>query len=368
VLNRYLGTYRFIYNKCVELDQQIQKHNYETGGRVRLTQSKLRNELLNSNSPLMKECPWLSEIGYNFRDEACRDYLKAKKTSITLLRNKRISQFKMRFKSKKDRNQSFGIVHKDWGRSRGKLAHVFSSKHMAYGGVNDLVVNKDTTIIRDQLGRWWICMLFNVEQRDNQAPIDSIIALDPGHRTFMTGYDPKGKAFEFARYDFKRVFNLCRHLDTLESKYAKSGKKKTIKKALKKHRHRIKNLIVEVHRKVSLFLVRNYRTILLPKFETQQMVMKKGRKRRLFKSVARNLMVWSHYAFKQRLKSKAEEYGSQVIDCTEEYTSKTCTNCGHVANVSGKTKRCPSCKVVVDRDIGAARNILMKFLTEKVPS
>ena len=44
------------------------------------------------------------------------------------------------------------------------------------------------------------------------------ITLDPGMQTFQTGYDCEGNAFEFAgKKDEHHLFQLCKHLDELES-------------------------------------------------------------------------------------------------------------------------------------------------------
>ena len=78
------------------------------------------------------------------------------------------------------------------------------------------------------------------------------------------------------------------------------------------------------------------------------------------------MLTWSHYRFRQRFLHKIREYPScQLIIVDEHYTSKTCGNCGKIywKLGSNKTFNCPSCKVVMDRDIQAARNILLRFLT-----
>lgn len=56
--------------------------------------------------------------------------------------------------------------------------------------------------------------------------------------------------------------------------------------------------------------------------------------------------------------------GGELIDCTEEYTSKTCTRCGRINHNLGSNKvfTCASCKLIIDRDINGARNILLKNL------
>jgi hypothetical protein len=44
------------------------------------------------------------------------------------------------------------------------------------------------------------------------------------------------------------------------------------------------------------------------------------------------MQMLSHYKFRQHLKNKCNEYGCEMIVVTEEYTSKTCTNCGKIEN------------------------------------
>lgn len=89
-----------------------------------------------------------------------------------------------------------------------------------------------------------------------------------------------------------------------------------------------------------------YRLIFLPTFETSQMVAKTGNKKRKINSkTVRQMLKWSHFRFKQTLKFPAFKRGCTVLDVTEEYTSKTCTSCGHIhAKLGGfKTFKCPHC-------------------------
>ncbi|KAK1935217.1 hypothetical protein P3T76_010983 [Phytophthora citrophthora] len=50
--------------------------------------------------------------------------------------------------------------------------------------------------------------------------------------------------------------------------------------------------------------------------------------RKIRSPTARALMAQAHFKFKQRLKYKMKRTGGRVIDCEEEYTSKTCSSCG----------------------------------------
>jgi len=61
----------------------------------------------------------------------------------------------------------------------------------------------------------------------------------------------------------------------------------------------------------------------------------------------------SHYKFRQHLKNKCNEYGCEMIVVTEEYTSKTCTNCGKIENnFKKREKNCSNCNYKINRDIG----------------
>ncbi|KAL3664175.1 hypothetical protein V7S43_011056 [Phytophthora oleae] len=54
-----------------------------------------------------------------------------------------------------------------------------------------------------------------------------------------------------------------------------------------------------------------------------------------------------------------------VIDCKEEYTSKTCSTCGEIKDNLGGNHvfRCTACGAVLDRDVNAARNIFHKNMS-----
>ena len=78
------------------------------------------------------------------------------------------------------------------------------------------------------------------------------------------------------------------------------------------------------------------------------------------------MLTWSHYRFKQTLKFHALKRDCVVHDVTEEYTSKTCSKCGHVHEKLGGNKKfkCPSCGHELPRDWNGAINIFIKSLND----
>lgn len=137
-----------------------------------------------------------------------------------------------------------------------------------------------------------------------------------------------------------------------------------MKRAARRIRKKIRNLVDEVHKKLTKFLVDRFNTVLLPNFETKRMV--RRAERRIGSKTARAMLGWAHFRFRQRLLNKCREYPwCKVIICDEHYTSKTCGNCGFIDYNLGqkKTFSCPQCCTEMDRDVNAARNILLRFLT-----
>ena len=86
-------------------------------------------------------------------------------------------------------------------------------------------------------------------------------------------------------------------------------------------------------------------------------------------------MTLAHYKFQQRLKDKSREFPlCRVEIVSEAFTSKTCGRCGKInETLGGKAVfECANCQLKLDRDIHAARNILLRALEKeggkKIPS
>ncbi len=84
-----------------------------------------------------------------------------------------------------------------------------------------------------------------------------------------------------------------------------------------------------------------------------------------FMTANRHLALSAHDAglaeFQQLLAYKAEEAGTQVVTVNPAYTSQACSACGVVVQkeLSVRVHVCPDCGLTLDRDVNAARNILM---------
>lgn len=120
-------------------------------------------------------------------------------------------------------------------------------------------------------------------------------------------------------------------------------------------------MIKDMHQKLSAWLSTHYREVLLPTFETSAMVAR-GPRRRISKATARLMMSQAHYKFGTLLQHQMATRQGRVVLVGEQYTSKTCSACGHMNETLGRQTvfRCATCGLVADRDVNAARNILHK--------
>jgi len=245
---------------------------------------------------------------------------------------------------------------------------VSATKHLPkpeFKGHNFCIITHRATELTYAKGRWEAHFVVEAEPEINST--QKIIAIDPGVRTFLTGFN--GNEFlEFGSGDFQRIARLCVHLDALKSRHDKAIGRKfkrlryKLRIAMRTIRLRIKNLRSECHKQVASYLANNYDVIVLPTFETSQMVVKNSRK--LHSKTARAMMTWAFYQFSQTLQHLCNRYGSKLVRITEEYTSKTCTSCGHVHQKLGSSKvfKCPKCNYEIPRDFNGALGIFLKAL------
>ena len=362
-----MGAVRWTYNQTV-----THLNSPETKGRQSI--KEVRALCVNNEAT---RTAWAKNVPYDVRDEGARDAKKAVGSNMAKQRIRKkqgLSHcFKLRYRRKKFSAQETLVVHsKHWSHPRGLYYDLLGKSGSKLKSAETLPVKLeyDIRLMRTRLNEYYLCIPLGTSSRiDNQEPDPTapcVIALDPGVRTFMTGYDASGRVIEWAVGDTTRIHRLSKEIDSLHKRWGDvaHARRYKMKRAALRIRQELRNLVDEVHRKLSKWLCESYRVVLIPLFETQQMV-KKGH-RRLNSKTARAMCTWSHFRFRQTLMSKAKMYPhTLIVETTEEFTSKTCGGCGVLNNKLGGKKifTCGSCGFRSDRDFNGARNILIRHLT-----
>lgn len=354
VWRKWLAASRYCYNAAMALLRDTYKSGEKLPGAYNL------RKLVMASIP-----DWVNSTPFNLRGAAVIDAHAAfKKTD-------KDNKLTPKFRSCRNPVLSFKLQSPNWNRNTTYPTHKIDT------GVklSDLKVNpseempgtmpSDFNVVLDR-GRWFITYTVKEERTSNNS--QQAIALDPGVRTFLTGFDGN-KIIEMGKSSISRIVVLCKRLDRIQSEIAKAKgrnnkrKRFTLRKLSQQLRVKTRNLVDECHKKIACFLTSNYSEVIIPTFESSDMVYKA--KRKINSKTARSMLTWAHYRFKQRLIQQATKRGSRVIEVGEEYTSKTCSKCGHIHGKLGGSKKfkCPECGHKIDRDANGSINIYIKTIS-----
>lgn len=358
----WMSACRYVYNQAIaalkdngiahyrQLAQEYrQQHKLQTGKHGATDSQFFRNLIMNSDLP-----EWVQNSPCHIRQNAIEDAWDAHCQALANAGSSSFRSFKLPSQSIKFNPSNF---------SQGTW-YPQKVKGLSYKASEPIPVEclYGTQLVK-QRDRWYAV----IPEVKVLEPSEStgVIALDPGVRSFLTGYDGT-KLTEIANGDIGRIYRLCQHLDKLISRAskAKSSIKRRMLKAANRMRFRIRNLVDEIHHQVARWLVNNYKLIMLPTFETSNMVRRATRK--IGSKSVRAMMNWSHFRFKSHLKQLAARHNVIVLDVDESYTSKTCSQCGclHASLGGNKTFKCSNCGIIVDRDWNGVFNIMLKTLRD----
>ncbi|KAK9240712.1 putative transposase DNA-binding domain-containing protein [Lipomyces kononenkoae] len=342
ILVKWIEAARWTFNECLRV---VNDHKDEAS---RISKKELRAKAINKEAIVSLQKPWLVDTPSAIRDAAMDDLLKAIKAGAARYeKDKKV--FKIRYRSRRYCFQeSIVIPRKHWQRSRGKYAFL---RQMKSAKILPNELPHDSRLVRErQTGHFYLCVPGPLEVVDTTGAegAPQVVSLDPGS-------------------DIGHIYRLCYRLDGLQSRWSKGTvhkKKRQMQKAAALIRRRIKSLVNDLHSRTAHYLCSSYNLVILPKFQTQQMV-QIGR-RKIQSKTARAMLTLRHFCFQQRLIDKAREYPQcRIVLVSEAHTSKTCGRCGRLNNVGGdKVYRCSHCGFVCDRDVNGARNILVRYCTK----
>jgi IS605 OrfB family transposase len=227
------------------------------------------------------------------------------------------------------------------------------------------------------------------------------VALDPGVRTFHGNYrslvfvslecrrltlfacpyihigmyDLDGRFGEIGAGQIQQIVRIAkragrirshidRHLQDRRPGDHNKAKRKRARKKVRAAMLKTRDLKSDAHWKTAKSLCERYDHVVIPRLPVAKMV------QTLARSTSRQLMHWSHYQFRQRLQHKAAQLGVCVHVVNEAYTSMTCGRCLWIEESfrrnSSKHFECRRCGYAADRDLNAARNIMLKTIEAAV--
>jgi len=192
--------------------------------------------------------------------------------------------------------------------------------------------------------------------QQKQSANKNIVSIDPGIRTFLTCLSDD-HIKEIGTNMGKIIKNKLIYLDKISNNENLNKKKQN--KLLSKTRNKIKNCVNDYHWKTINHLTAEYKHILIGNFSTKDMG--ESNQRKMIKRIGSNMRF---YVFKSRLQYKCYLSGTKYAEIDEYCTSKCCSACGkYKSDLYGqKIYNCLDCGLIIDRDINASKNILLKSI------
>lgn len=389
ILNLWFNECDKVYNFCVDYSKKISKRINKS---ILFDYQKLKIKIFKKMYGKNKK-----PVPYDILTDEVRAFCSNYKSAISNIKNGNIKFFELKHKTRKN-GRSIIIPKKSI--QENSIFKTFMGEMKGINKININNINSDCRLIYDKrLNRYYLKCPFYFDPKVIKNR-EKLVALDPGEKVFMTYYSENNcgmighdirkniLVYEGRIRKFQRILSQDKNRNGNKLK-----NRNKIRNKIRSNYRKINNLVKELHNKTALYLVRNYDRILIPKFETQQMIRngnkktsknkinkkineikndnsienkKKeyklvNRKRRLNGRVKFVLMMQSHYKFRQHLKHKCLEYGCEMKEVTEEYTSQCCGKCGYLSkNYYNRIKKCSNCNFEIERDINGSRNIFIK--------
>ena len=101
----------------------------------------------------------------------------------------------------------------------------------------------------------------------------NVVSIDPGEKVFLCLYCPSGHVVSICE-DIRKneIFQKLKGLDKLVSKRKKVKNKTGYTRAIHRIYKKIKNMKNDMHHKASLYICKNYKNIIIPKYESKSMM------------------------------------------------------------------------------------------------
>jgi transposase, IS605 orfB family len=354
-INQLLGGYRVVYNQTLALKQEAYNLNKTNLGLRDLSKyffGTLRKD---------EEYSWLKEQNTKVVKQAIRQMLTAYENFFKLHKGF------PKFKSKKDKQSLLFPLETISKKNTFETKHISlvkTLKNIKFR-CSDLYfkrlqVYKDkirsATLTKTKSGNYFLSILVDIPQDElvKFKKTGNQIGIDLGVKDFVITSD--GEVFEnkhFLKKEEQKLKRLQRQL----------SKKKKGSNNLNKQQIRIAKVFEHITNKKENYihsvvneLLTYYDTIYMEDLNVRGML----RNHKLAKSIQEVGL----YRFKSVLQSKALVNNKQVIFIGRFYpSSKTCSCCGYKKQdlkLSDRFWVCPECNTKHDRDINAARNILIE--------
>ncbi len=219
---------------------------------------------------------------------------------------------------------------------------------------------KRLTIRRSSTKKWYVSLMVEDTPKEVLPESEKAIGIDIGISNFAVFSD--GTSIENQRYLAEWEGRLA-DAQSKKDKLPKGSPERKIANRKVSHIYeKLGNLRDNFAHQLSRDIVDEYGIICLEDIDIRNLIEMKP-------YMAKRILDASWDRFRNYVAYKAESAGRKVVLVNPAYTSQKCSGCGTIVkkDLSERVHSCPVCRLVMDRDLNASKNILRLGLQSLVP-
>lgn len=350
-INKLLGSYRFVYNKCLDKKKNaylINKTNLElkelsTYFHQDLTKDSEFEFLNEHNTKVLKQSIinlteaykrfFINGSGYpKFKTKRDIQSARFPKEAISTKNNYQSNELSLTTQLK---NLKFVCSNRD---------KFYLTKHKSN--------IKSATLIKTKSGKYFLSILVDGDiDKQLSKPINNIVGVDVGIKNFIVCSD--GQIFDNIKSIRNNEKQLIKLQQQLSKKIIGSQNRYKVKLKLAKKYEKISNIKINYIHNITSQLVRENQTIVIEDLNVKGMMKNH--------SLAKSIQELSINEMFRQLKYKCDWYDRNLVIIDRWFpSSKLCSKCGYKyqnLKLSEREWLCPNCNTLHDRDYNAAKNI-----------
>ena len=363
-INKLLGSYRFVYNQC--LDKKIKSY---TENKVNLGLKDLGN-FFHQDLTKNPEYNWLNEHNTKVLKQSVINLLDSYKRFFV-----NGTGFP-KFKSKRDNNQSCRFPleaiskRNDYLTNRLSLSNIKNIKFKTSDKYHNYLNKykdgiKSSSLSKTKAGKYFLSILVDSDEIIKlNKPFNDFIGIDLGIKDFVI--TSEGETFENLKLTRNNQKKLSKLHKELSRKQNGSNNKNKARIRLAKFHEKLNNIKENYLHYVVNQLLNDNQVIVMEDLNVKGMLKNHN--------LAKSIQELSLNRFKEILRYKSEWYERDLIEIDRYFpSSKLCSVCGYKnteLTLKDREWICPDCGTKHDRDINASVNILnegKRLLNNKIP-
>lgn len=347
MLARTFGCARVVFNDALRVRQDA----YLAGKKLGDTDVQRKVVTLAKTTPGRG---WLGEVSSVVLVQACQDARRAYRNWFDSLSGKRRGRKigRPRFRSRKDNRQAVRLTRNGFGvTAKGVRVAKVGNIRLVWSRPLPSVPSS-VSVIREADGRYYAS--FVVEVKDTHLPAStSDVGIDLGLTSLAVM--STGEVIPNPRYLRNKQRRLAKAQRRLARKQKGSNNRKKAVREVAVHHRKVRQTRLDAHHKLAARLIRDNQTVYVEDLAVSGLA-----RTRLAKSV--HDAGWAILV--RLLQEKADRDGRHVVKVGRWFpSSQLCSMCGHGSGrkpLDVRVWTCLGCGTVHDRDVNAARNILVE--------